>query len=103
MMEFERRRPAQASAWHRAATHARHIGCSRTAAPSPSSTPPPASAATPKTPTTSPSSRPPAANANGHYFGGNLYVLDGISTTSNITTGTANISPNADSLQEIAL
>lgn len=45
----------------------------------------------------------PAANANGHYFGGNLYVLDGISITSNITTGTANISPNADSLQEIAL
>ena len=45
----------------------------------------------------------PAANANGHYFGGNPYVLDGISITSNITTGTANISPNADSLQEIAL
>lgn len=45
----------------------------------------------------------PSAAANGHYFGGNLYVLDGISITSNITTGTANISPNADSLQEIAL
>jgi len=45
----------------------------------------------------------PGANANGHYYGGNLYVLDGISITSNITTGTANISPNADSLQEIAL
>ncbi len=45
----------------------------------------------------------PAANSNGHYFGGNLYVLDGISITSNITTGTANISPNADSLQEISL
>lgn len=45
----------------------------------------------------------PTANSNGHYFGGNLYVLDGVSITSNITTGTANISPNADSLQEISL
>ncbi len=45
----------------------------------------------------------PGGNANGHYFGGNLYVLDGVSITSNITTGTANISPNADSLQEVAL
>ena len=45
----------------------------------------------------------PGGNANGHYYGGNLYVLDGVSITSNITTGTANISPNADSIQEVAL
>ncbi len=45
----------------------------------------------------------PGGSANGHYYGGNLYVLDGVSITSNITTGTANISPNADSLQEVAL
>ncbi len=45
----------------------------------------------------------PGGSANGHYYGGNLFVLDGVSITSNITTGTANISPNADSLQEIAL
>ncbi len=45
----------------------------------------------------------PGASANGHYYGGNLYVLDGVSITSNIVTGTANISPNADSLQEVAL
>ena len=45
----------------------------------------------------------PGGSANGHYYGGNLYVLDGVSITSNITTGTGNISPNADSLQEIAL
>ena len=45
----------------------------------------------------------PAAAANGHYSGGNLFVLDGISITSNITTGTANISPNSDSIQEVSL
>ena len=45
----------------------------------------------------------PGGNANGHYYGGNLYVLDGVSITSNITTGTANISPNADSIQEVTL
>jgi hypothetical protein len=45
----------------------------------------------------------PNASANGHYSGGNLYVLDGISITSNITGGTGNISPNSESLQEIAL
>ncbi len=45
----------------------------------------------------------PGGSANGHYFGGNLYVIDGVSITSNITTGTGNISPNADSLQEITL
>ena len=45
----------------------------------------------------------PGGNANGHYYGGNLYVLDGVSITSNITTGTANISPNSDSVQEVVL
>ncbi len=45
----------------------------------------------------------PAANANGHFFGANLYVLDGIEVDSNITGGTNNITPNPDSLREIAL
>ncbi len=45
----------------------------------------------------------PNANANGHFFGANLYVLDGIEVDSNITGGTNNITPNPDSLREIAL
>ncbi len=45
----------------------------------------------------------PNANANGHFFGSNLYVIDGIESDSNITGGTNNITPNPDSLQEIAL
>ncbi len=45
----------------------------------------------------------PDANANGHFFGSNLYVIDGIESDSNITGGTNNITPNPDSLQEIAL
>ncbi len=45
----------------------------------------------------------PAVNANGHFFGANLYVLDGIEVDSNITGGTNNITPNPDSLREIAL
>ncbi len=45
----------------------------------------------------------PNASANGHFSGSNLYVIDGISSTSNVTGGTNNITPNPDSLQEIAL
>ena len=45
----------------------------------------------------------PNGSANGHYFGSNLYVIDGISASSNILGGTANVTPNPDSLQEIAL
>jgi hypothetical protein len=43
------------------------------------------------------------ASANGHYAAGNQYVLDGFSITSAVTGGTANISPNPDSVQEAAL
>jgi outer membrane receptor protein involved in Fe transport len=45
----------------------------------------------------------PNASANGHFSGSNLYVIDGISSTSNVTGGTNNVTPNPDSLQEIAL
>ena len=45
----------------------------------------------------------PNANANGHFYGSNLYVIDGIESDSNITGGTNNITPNPDSLREIAL
>ncbi len=45
----------------------------------------------------------PQANANGHFFGSNLYVIDGIESDSNITGGTNNITPNPDSLREISL
>ena len=43
------------------------------------------------------------ASANGHYAAGNQYVLDGFSITSAVTGGTANISPNPDSVEEAAL
>ena len=43
------------------------------------------------------------ANANGTYFGGNGYILDGVVVDSNIVTGEVNISPNPDSLQEVTL
>ncbi len=43
------------------------------------------------------------ASANGHYAAGNEYVLDGFSITSAVNSGTANISPNPDSVQEAAL
>ncbi len=45
----------------------------------------------------------PDANANGHFSGSNLYIIDGITSTSNVTGGTNNITPNPDSLQEIAI
>jgi Carboxypeptidase regulatory-like domain len=43
------------------------------------------------------------ANANGTYYGGNNYVLDGVVVDSNIITGEVNISPNPDSLQEVTM
>jgi len=42
-------------------------------------------------------------SANGQYYGGNAYILDGISVVSNIITGQVNISPNPDSIQEASL
>ncbi len=45
----------------------------------------------------------PNANANGHFSGSNLYIIDGISSTSNVTGGTNNVTPNPDSLEEIAV
>jgi hypothetical protein len=42
-------------------------------------------------------------SANGTYFGGNTYVLDGIPVISTVVNGEVNISPNADSLQEVTL
>lgn len=45
----------------------------------------------------------PNGSANGHFYGSNLYIIDGIPSASNVTGGTNNITPNPDSLQEIAL
>jgi hypothetical protein len=42
-------------------------------------------------------------SANGSYYGGNAYILDGVSVVSNIVTGEVNISPNPDSIQEASL
>jgi hypothetical protein len=42
-------------------------------------------------------------SANGTYYGGNAYILDGVSVVSNIITGEINISPNPDSIQEASL
>jgi hypothetical protein len=42
-------------------------------------------------------------SANGSYYGGNAYILDGVSIVSNIITGEINISPNPDSIQEASL
>jgi Carboxypeptidase regulatory-like domain len=43
------------------------------------------------------------ASANGHFSGQNVYFLDGFSISSAITGGTANLAPNPDSVQEVAL
>jgi Carboxypeptidase regulatory-like domain len=43
------------------------------------------------------------ANANGTYFGGNSYILDGINVDSTVINGEVNISPNPDSLQEVTM
>ncbi len=43
------------------------------------------------------------ATANGRGFDGNLYILDGLDITSSVRAGVVNMSPNPDSVQEIAL
>ncbi len=43
------------------------------------------------------------ASANGRTDGTNLYVLDGLSVTSNIRPGQFNLSPNPDSVQEMSI
>ncbi len=42
-------------------------------------------------------------NAGGRNLSGNQYVVDGLNVTSNIMQGTANLSPNPDSIEEIAI
>jgi hypothetical protein len=43
------------------------------------------------------------ASANGRGFDGNLYIVDGLDITSSVRAGVVNMSPNPDSVQEIAL
>ncbi len=42
-------------------------------------------------------------SANGRNMSGNNYSTDGLSTNSNILQGTTNLSPNSDTIQEIAI
>ena len=42
-------------------------------------------------------------SANGRNSGGNQFIMDGLNTTSNIIQGVANLSPNPDAIQEIAI
>jgi Carboxypeptidase regulatory-like domain len=42
-------------------------------------------------------------NANGRNSGGNQFIMDGLNTTSNIIQGVANLSPNPDAIQEMAI
>jgi Carboxypeptidase regulatory-like domain len=46
---------------------------------------------------------PVDASANGRSLLSNMFVVDGLDVTSNITGGTANLSPNPDSIQEFAI
>lgn len=43
------------------------------------------------------------ASGNGRNYSGNQFTLDGLNVTSNILQGTANLSPNPDSVQEVAI
>jgi hypothetical protein len=43
------------------------------------------------------------ASANGRGFDGNLYIVDGLDITSSVRAGVVNMSPNPDTVQEIAL
>jgi hypothetical protein len=43
------------------------------------------------------------ASGNGRNQSGNQFTLDGLNVTSNILQGTANLSPNPDSVQEVAI
>jgi len=42
-------------------------------------------------------------NANGRSFDANLYVVDGLDVTSSVRPGDLNLSPNPDSVQEVAI
>ncbi len=42
-------------------------------------------------------------SANGRNSGGNQFIMDGLNTTSNIIQGVANLSPNPDAIQEMAI
>jgi hypothetical protein len=46
---------------------------------------------------------PVDASANGRSLLSNMYIVDGLDVTSNITGGTANLSPNPDSIQEFTV
>lgn len=46
---------------------------------------------------------PVDASANGRSLLSNMFVVDGLDITSNITGGTANLSPNPDSIQEFTI
>lgn len=46
---------------------------------------------------------PVDASANGRSLLSNMFVVDGLDVTSNITGGTANLSPNPDSIQEFTV
>jgi hypothetical protein len=46
---------------------------------------------------------PVDASANGRSLLSNMFVVDGLDVTSNITGGTANLSPNPDSIQEFTI
>ncbi|MFN7992515.1 MAG: TonB-dependent receptor [Bryobacteraceae bacterium] len=45
----------------------------------------------------------PGVSANGRDPSGNLFTLDGLNVTSNITNGTLNIAPNTDAVQELTI
>ena len=42
-------------------------------------------------------------SANGHYFTGNTYIVDGVYVVDNILNGAPDLSPNPDSIQDAAL
>lgn len=46
---------------------------------------------------------PVDASANGRSLLSNMFIVDGLDVTSNITGGTANLSPNPDSIQEFTI
>ena len=46
---------------------------------------------------------PVDASANGRSLLSNMFIVDGLDVTSNITGGTANLSPNPDSIQEFTV
>jgi uncharacterized surface anchored protein len=43
------------------------------------------------------------ASGNGRNYSGNQFTVDGLNITSNILQGTANLTPNPDSIQEMAV